>query len=104
MLNRICEQFVHDQRERHRNIVGDRERNGIHHKRPDAIGTARCVGYFLTKLGEVFVELHRSAVVGFIKLLVNGGDRRNPGSSLVELRFRCTRSLGLQMQKARHDQ
>jgi hypothetical protein len=33
-LNGICEQFVHDERERYGNIVGDSERKGVNNEFP----------------------------------------------------------------------
>jgi hypothetical protein len=40
MLNGIREQFVHDESEWHRNVVGYREWNGVNDKRATPIGTA----------------------------------------------------------------
>ena len=54
----------------------------------------------LTKINEVTVERHRSNVVIFVKLLVNGGDGRDARGSVMKLTCRgpcCTR---LQMQDA----
>src|SRR5665213_2287637 len=57
----------------------------------------------MAKVGEVFIELHRSNVVRLMKLAVDGGDSGDTGGGILQLRLRCACCSGLQMQKARHD-
>ena len=57
----------------------------------------------LTKVDEITIKNHCTDIVIFVKLLVNGGDGRNTGSSVVELACCGARCFRLQIQKARHN-
>ena len=103
MLNGVGHKFVHDERERNGHVSADDERIGIDYKWPGPVGTARRGRNLLTKVGEVPVKHHRSDIIKFLKLLVNSGDGRDTGSSVVELTCCGARCSCLQMQKARHN-
>ena len=96
MLNGVGDQFVHDQRERGRHLSGDSERVGVDDERPRSIGAARCGCDRLTKIDEVTINLHRSDIVIFVKLLVDDGD--GPDAPLRCQTDRCGACFGLQMQ------
>ena len=85
VLNGVGDQFVHDQRERRRHLSGDSERVGVDDKRPRSIGAARCGCDRLTKIDEVTINLHRSNIVIFVKLLVDDGDGLDARRCVVKL-------------------
>ena len=103
MLNGVGDQFVHDQRERGRHLSGDSERVGVDDKRPRSIGTARCGCDRLTKIDEVTINLHRSDIVIFVKLLVDDGDGLDARRCVVKLICCGARCFGLQMQETGHN-